>query len=213
MNVTPIFEAQSLEEQKRLYDKHWHPGVFRNFLRLVANEYVFNKFLYKGHFAGSSENKTESRPPWKFLDDEFRRLFTTTLVRKNYFMQVLFLGFIRYEEGLPLEAHRFIVDQIKASKTKLTYNQGNLLDYLNKSPYDFVSLSDTISYLSQDDARNVLKRLHPDTAKGSKMVIRSFLKAPKEIDTAKWAAKNDLNAWAFDLDGTGVYQFHIFEKQ
>ena len=213
MNVAPIFEAQSLEEQKELYKKYWHPVIFRNFLRLVANEYVFNKFLYKGHFAGSAENKTESRAPWKFLDEEFYRLFTTTLVRKNYFLQVLFLGFIRYEEGLPLEAHRSIVDAVKKSKTQLAYHQGNLLEFVKKTPYQFISLSDTISYLDQDDATNILQNLHPQTAAGSHMVIRSFLKAPQKIETRGWRARLDLDSWAFNVDGTGVYQFHIFEKQ
>jgi S-adenosylmethionine-diacylglycerol 3-amino-3-carboxypropyl transferase len=211
MNLTPIFEAQSLDEQLALYKKHFNTFIFRNFLRVVGSEFVFNKFLYKGHFSGASENRTEKRSPAEFLIAEFERLFTTTLVRKNYFLQVLFLGFIRYEEGLPLEAHRFIIDLLKKSSTKVNYLQGDLVTLLKHAPYNFISLSDTISYLSQSDASSILQKLKCPAK--SHIVIRSFLKAPQEMKSEGWSEKRDLNEWALNLDGTGVYRFHIFEKQ
>lgn len=212
MDVRPVFEAQSLEEQRELYRKHFKPVVFRNFLRVVASEFVFNKFLYKGHFSGSSGHATESRAPWRFIDEEFRRLFTTTLVRKNYFLQVLFLGRIYYEEGLPLEAQPAVLEAIKRSKTRVIFTQGNLLEKLPARPFDFISLSDTISYLSQEDAARVLELLHAGTPAGARMVIRSFLKAPTAIRSAGWTLEEDENRRAHALDGTGVYQFHIFRK-
>lgn len=213
MNVRPIFEAHSLDEQLDLYKKHWNTFLFRNFLKLVANEYVFNKFLYKGHFSGSQEDKTEKRAPWLFLDEEFRRLFTTTLVRKNYFLQVLFLGRIYYEEGLPIEATREVFEQTKASNTRVEYIQGNLVDVLRSRPFNFVSLSDTISYLPQDDASNILQTLHKDTPSGSCIVVRSFLRAPQKVNTEGWYLDEKATREAFEADGTGVYQFHIFRKR
>lgn len=135
------------------------------------------------------------------------------MVRKNYFMQILFLGKIAYEEGLPYEAHQLIFDRVKSSPTKVNYLLGNLLDHLPKTAYDFVSLSDTISYLDQGDASQILQKLHKDTAAKSQMVIRSFLKAPTAIDTKGWEALKNVDKWAHAKDGTGVYQFHIFRKK
>jgi S-adenosylmethionine-diacylglycerol 3-amino-3-carboxypropyl transferase len=212
-DMWPIFEAHTMEKQLELFEKHWRPKFFSLILKLVANEWVFNKFLYKGHFAGASKHRTEARPPYQFLDEEFTRMFTTTLVRKNYFLQLLFLGGIYFEEALPIEAQPSTLDAIRRSKTKMNYRQENLLEVLKSSTYDFVSLSDTISYLPADAANQILQLLPSDTSSGAQVVIRSFLRAPNEVDSKGWRFESDLNRWARDLDTTGVYEFHIYTKE
>lgn len=211
-DFTKIFEAQSLEEQAEAYEKYWPKLRWNSFIRLVASEYVFNRFLYKGHFSGQADHRTEKRAPSQFIMEEFERIFKTQLVRKNYFMQILFLGKIAHEEGLPLEAHQHVVEAVKNSPTQVRYLHGNLLEELPKHAYDFISLSDTISYLDQKDANQILQKLAPGTKSGSQMVIRSFMRAPTAIDLNGWQELQDKNAWAQNLDGTGVYQFHIFQK-
>lgn len=212
-DFSKVFEAQSLEEQIDLYHKHWPKIRWNSFIRVAASEFVFNKFLYKGHFSGKAEHKTEERSPSQFIMEEFDRVFKTQLVRKNYFMQILFLGRIAYEEGLPLEAHQHIIEGVKKSKTHIRYLHGNLLEHLPKYPYDFISLSDTISYLSDNDANQILHKLSPETKSSSQMVIRSFMRAPTAIDTKGWGTLKEKDSWAQAKDGTGVYQFHIFSKK
>ncbi|MBS1972404.1 MAG: DUF3419 family protein [Bdellovibrionales bacterium] len=211
-DFSKVFEAQSLAEQVELYEKYWPHVRWKSFIRVAASEYVFNKFLYKGHFSGRSEAKTEARAPWEFVTQEFDRIFRTQLVRKNYFMQILFLGKIAYEEGLPLEAHQHVFERVKTAPTKVNYLLGNLLEHLPKKNYDFISLSDTISYLPQEDANQILQRLHAETKSGSQMVIRSFMRAPTAPDLKGWQDCRDKDLWAQKIDGTGVYQFHIFKK-
>ncbi|XGC80232.1 DUF3419 family protein [Bdellovibrio bacteriovorus] len=211
-DFTPIFAAQSLEEQVSLHKKHWPTLRWNSFIRIAASEYVFNKFLYKGHFSGKAEHKTEERGPSQFIMEEFNRIFHTQLVRKNYFMQILFLGRIAFEEGLPLEAQRHIFEAVKKSNTEVRYLHGNLLEHLPQHPYDFISLSDTISYLPADDANQILQRLNAETKAGSYMVIRSFMRAPTAVDTKGWVDAKGKNEWAQHKDGTGVYQFHIYTK-
>lgn len=211
-DFTKVFEAQSLSEQRELYEKYWPHVRWKSFIRVAASEYVFNKFLYKGHFSGRSEAKTEERAPWQFVIEEFDRIFQTQMVRKNYFMQILFLGRIAYEEGLPLEARQQIFDRVKAAPTQVNYLLGNLLEHLPKRTYDFISLSDTISYLTAEEANQVLQKLHGTNKPGSQVVIRSFMRAPTAIDLTGWEACLDKNEKAQKKDGTGVYQFHIFKK-
>lgn len=212
LDMRPIFEAHSISEQLELFDKHWRPLVFSTFLKVAASEYVFNKFLYKGHFSGASERRTESRAPSKFIEEEFTRIFTTTLVRKNYFMQILFLGGILYEEGLPLEAQASTLSAVRKSKTRVNYRQENLLDVLKGSSYDFISLSDTISYLPADAASGVLQCLGVETPPGATAVIRSFLRKPARIDSSGWTELTEKNEWARKLDTTAVYEFEIYRK-
>lgn len=212
LDTRPIFEAHSLEEQNKLFKKHFKPLVFKAFVRIAASEFVFNRFLYKGHFSGQSDRRTESRAPSTFIEEEFTRLFTRTLIRKNYFLQVLFLGGVTYEEGLPLEAREDILSEIKESSTKIEYLQANLLEVLKERPYDFISLSDTISYLPEQEAKLLLKNLPEKTKPGTRIVIRSFLRRPPGIESSGWTKLAVEESWARDLDTTGVYEFDIFEK-
>lgn len=212
IDTRPIFEAHSLEEQAKLFKKHFKPLVFKAFVRIAASEFVFNRFLYKGHFSGQADRRTETRAPSVFIEEEFTRLFTRTLIRKNYFLQILFLGGIYYEEGLPLEAREDILKLVRKSRTEVNYRQDNLLNVLKTTPYDFVSLSDTISYIPEAEAKALLLGLPSTTRSGSRMVIRSFLRRPPEIASQGWEKLKAEEEWARDLDTTGVYEFDIFEK-
>ncbi|MFZ4404482.1 MAG: DUF3419 family protein [Pseudobdellovibrionaceae bacterium] len=208
-----IFKAQNLEEQKRLYKMHWPHLRWKSLLRVLASEYVFNKFLYKGHFSGQAKHRTEKRPPYQLIAEEFERIFTTQLLRKNYFMQILFLGEIRYEEGLPLEAHEFIFLKAQKSSTEVEYLTGDLLNVLPQFNFDFISLSDTISYLPTDKASKILQILSKKSLLPTTAVIRSFMRAPTALDTDGWVQDAAAESWAHQKDGTGVYQFHIFKAK
>lgn len=212
INIMPIFEAHTLEEQQQKIAKHWRPLIFRNFLRVVASEFVFNRFLYKGHFSGGSDRKTEALAPWQFLEAEFTRLFETTLLRKNYMMQLFFLGKVWFEEGLPLEAQPHILDAVKKSKTIIRYLNEDLVTTLAAKPFDFISLSDTISYLPDALSNSILQGLSPDSPSGTRMVIRSFLRGPKQMDETGWTRETSEEQSAYELDGTGIYKFHIYRK-
>ncbi|MBN8541485.1 MAG: DUF3419 family protein [Deltaproteobacteria bacterium] len=213
IDTRPIFEAHSLQEQAKLFKRHFKPLVFKAFVRIAASEFVFNRFLYKGHFSGQADRRTESRAPSVFIEEEFTRLFTRTLIRKNYFLQILFLGGIYYEEGLPLEAREDILESIEKAETKVNYRQDNLLNAIKLTPYDFVSLSDTISYIPEAEAIALLNNLPSQTRSGSRVVIRSFLRRPPEIASGGWEKLRAEEEWARDLDTTGVYEFDIFEKK
>lgn len=211
-DFSPIFEAQSLPEQIELWEKHWPKIRFQSFLKIAASEYVFNKFLYKGHFAGSDGHRTERRSPSDFLNEEFTRLFHTQLVRKNYFMQILFLGRLRYEEGYPVEGFQHIYEVARKAKTEIVYRQGNLLEILPERPWDFISLSDTVSYLPTNAANDLLQNLHKGTKKDSTIVIRSFMRGPTSLNSDGWLQMPDQEERAYKHDVTGVYRFHIFKK-
>ncbi len=207
-----IFAAHSLDEQRVLFKEHFKPLVFKAFIKIAASEFVFNRFLYKGHFSGRSETRTESRSPSTFIEEEFTRLFQQTLVRKNYFLQVLFLGEIAHEEALPLECRVDVLDQVKKAKTQIHYRKENLLDVINKDHFEFLSLSDTISYLPNEAAHRLLTDLPSATPPGARAVIRSFLRRPPTYETRGWKRLESEEAWAKALDTTGVYEFDVFEK-
>jgi S-adenosylmethionine-diacylglycerol 3-amino-3-carboxypropyl transferase len=209
----PVFAAQSLSEQIRIYRDQWPRWRWHSFLKIVASEFVFDRILYKGHFSGKSEHRTEKKTVADFVRDEFERLFTTQLVRKNYFLQTLFLGKIKFEEGLPLEAHRSTFDAIQVASTQVQYLRASMLEPLAANIYDFISLSDTISYLPEDLGNSLLQQIHSETPAHSRIVLRSFLRAPSAMDSQGWTIETETARWAQSVDGTGVYQFQVFSKK
>ena len=209
-NMMEIFQAQSIEEQKKLYQKYFKKKLFRYFLKIFASEYVFNKYLYKGNFPATKRKSNQNKPLWKFFEDNIERIFTTTLARKNYFFQLIFLGRIYFEEGLPLEAHRKTINQIKKSTSKIIYTQGDLRERLMDSKWDFISLSDVISYLPEPEANNFLQQISPQMNPSSKIVIRSFLRIPGNMDDRGFQSESLLEEWAFKQDSTAVYNFNIY---
>jgi len=211
----PIFKAQTLQDQQKLFKSSWPHRRWKSFLKIVASEVVFDRFLYKGHFSGKADRKTEKMPFSQFVENEFNRLFSTQLARKNYFLQVLFLGEIRYEEGLPLEAQRNIFEQIQSSTTTINYIHCSLLETLTQNSYNcynFISLSDTISYMPDHFASQILQKIHSNTKMGSLIVIRSFLREPEKLDQKGWQYDPEASLLAQKTDGTGIYRFQIYRK-
>jgi S-adenosylmethionine-diacylglycerol 3-amino-3-carboxypropyl transferase len=211
IDATPIFDAQSLEEQLAAYRKRWKPARFRLFLKLAFGRVAFNRFLYRERSKRNEANPTPL-PLWKMIEQNMARLFTTTEVRKNFFLQLMFLGGIRYPEGVPLEASEPIFKQAKQSMTRVEYRCAKLQDHLRRQSYSFCSLSDTLSYLEEPDAREILSGIpEPTDGASARIVIRTFRRHPKVHETGCWQLNNSLSSWAKSLDCTGVYDFQVFD--
>jgi S-adenosylmethionine-diacylglycerol 3-amino-3-carboxypropyl transferase len=205
-NFFPLFEAGTLQEQIAIYESTFPHLRFQAFVRIVASEFALNRFLYKG-----SLRKNGNINSAKFILQEFDRIFRTMPVRKNYFFQVLFLGQIYFEEGLPLEAHLNTYEKAVKTKTKVTFRQTNFLNPPGEN-YSFFSLSDTLSYLPCDQSKSILQLLKPHAAIEARVVMRQFLNGPEQILNEGWQCQQDLELKARVEDGTGVYQFRIFDR-
>jgi S-adenosylmethionine-diacylglycerol 3-amino-3-carboxypropyl transferase len=124
----------------------------------------------------------------------------------------MFLGKVTYEDGLPTEADAEVLSAVKSSTTRVTFTSENLLETIVRVPYNFYSLSDTLSYLPSADARAMLSRVHPETPDGARLILRSFLRAPTVERHARWQRMEADEKWAARTDRTVVYGFHFFEK-
>ncbi|MBX3041611.1 MAG: DUF3419 domain-containing protein, partial [Bdellovibrionaceae bacterium] len=82
-----------------------------------------------------------------------------------------------------------------------------------EKPWDFVSLSDTISYLPEEQSNRILERWPQQTKSGAITVIRAFMKGPTDLRHADWTALANEEKKAWQTDVTGVYKFHIMQKK
>jgi S-adenosylmethionine-diacylglycerol 3-amino-3-carboxypropyl transferase len=209
-DLKPIFSSRNLAEQKDLVKKHWPKILFKLYTKLVLNSYVSNKLLYKGAYAGSNERRTSEQTPSELIFNEFNYLFENTWVRSNYFLQLIFLNEIHFREALPAEANREVFNKVKQSKTQVFYHQKNLLDLAKEKPHNFYSLSDTFSYLTNDQAQGFFKNL-PNVESNTQIVIRSFMREPTFKVDSNWAVLEDEMKKAKMNDCTRMYDFKILK--
>ncbi|MDW8189489.1 MAG: DUF3419 family protein [Pseudobdellovibrionaceae bacterium] len=206
-SIEKIFDSNNLDEQIENYHKYFPHKRFKLFCQLAAHPYVFNR-LYKGNFSGNRSNFNVSTYIWNRFDSTFR----TQLVRKNFFLQFLFLGKIYYEEGLPWEVNPTIFSAIKSSQTELEFKKEDLLSSVCSQKFDFYSLSDVISYLPTEQTSIILQKIAElSPPPHSRVVLRSFLYAPPLGNTNLWIKNEQAEQWALSIEAVPVYQFHIYD--
>ncbi len=219
IKAEPLFSAQTVSEQQALVKKHWSERKFRLFLRIALSEFITNRYLHVSGFRddeGDEEDEDPAKalePAWRAVSRQSTRLFQETLLRKNFFAQLLFLGRLPYAEGFPPEAHPDLFQAAKACATEPKVQIGGLVELSQAQPYDFYSLSDNLSRLEPDSALHFVERLPKSVRKGARVINRNFLKRKAKILVPEgWKRRPLLEQEAETRDCTGVYEFVILEK-
>jgi S-adenosylmethionine-diacylglycerol 3-amino-3-carboxypropyl transferase len=212
VNVAPLFEAKNLTEQKEILNRYWKPAFFKTYTIIVLNEWVSNKLLYKGSFAGGSKVKTKKLSTAEMVFAEFNDLFHHTHVRSNYFLNMIFLNHVSFPEAYPIECSEGVLEGVRKAHPRIVFEQQNLLPLLKQRPHDFYSLSDTFSYMQDEEVGSFLSTLPEDIPQGSKMVIRTFMRKPHFTISSPWKTDEKLNEKLAKKDCTRVYEFTVLKK-
>ena len=212
VNLSPLFEASSLVEQRKILPRYWHPRLFHLFTKIVLNEKVSNRLLYKGSFAGAKDQRTSKRSTSELVSEEFNDLFQNTWVRSNFFLNMIFLGEIRFAEAYPLEATEEIWQGVREARSEIVYSTGNLLTLVKEKAHDFYSLSDTFSYMSPEDLKDFLPSLPQEVPLNSRIIIRTFMRSPSFPLSSPWRTDHEENLACAKNDATRVYEFLVLKK-
>ncbi len=174
---------QDLFFAKKLRDPLWKllPGAV---LFFIGNATFFNAVLYRGSFV-------RKNIPGSYLDfysGVFRRLFANGLTRENFFLQICFLGKLKFPEGNPPEVHPPIYaasQQALQQGTQIDRIQNDVLSFATETSerYDFVSLSNVPSYFSSPAEQNYLQVLARCLNPNALVVVRCYLRIPENTDT------------------------------
>ncbi len=179
-----IFDFRTMDEQKKYFDSKLDSFVWKIIPRLVllifGNAAFFNSFLYKGNFV----KKNVPEGYYDFYRHAFKRLFYNGLVRENFFLQLCFLGEIRFAEGCPVEANESVFtackhNLMKGSKIELW--KKDVIQFARDSVdnFDFVSLSDVPSYFKGATERDYMQSLKKCLNPGALVVTRCYLRVPE----------------------------------
>ena len=174
---------------------------------------VFNNLLYKGTFP----KKNISGSLHSFYIKRFDQLFKQDLARKNYFLQLLFLGELRFPEGLPLECDKKIFLKAKngLQKTQIKYILSDVMVEASRSsvPIDFLSLSDIPSYLRVPREQDFLQEIKKNISHGGIIVNRYYLRHPENLNADGYQNIAGKFKKAISEEKTQMYSFGIYQKK
>jgi len=206
-----IFECVSMEEQKEYYCRRFPKLAWNLVVMLLGNASVFNSLLYSGHFP--KKNIPESF--FGFYKRAFERVFSNTLLRENYFMQILFFGRVMYPEGPPVEADKEVWHKAKSAleQVELRYIKGNILEVVSSSdvPVDFLSISDVPSYFDAQTGREYLQRIKKAMNSGGKVVVRNYIHVPEGTDLSGYEVVTSKYRDAINKEKTQVYLVEVYK--
>jgi S-adenosylmethionine-diacylglycerol 3-amino-3-carboxypropyl transferase len=107
-------------------------------------------------------------------------------VRQSFFLQLAFLGALRYPEGNPIECDRQVYRAARAAlaAVDVRFLHRDIFDAACKDdpPFDFVSLSDVPSFLPDVAAGAFLQRLKRQLSPNALVVSRGHLRVIKPAD-------------------------------
>lgn len=207
-----IFSCKTKAEQKnylkmRFPQRAWAFSVF-----LLGNAVVFNTLLYKGSFP----QKNIPQSMYAFYLERFKYLFEQDVVRKNYFLQLLFFGRLQFPEGLPIECDQGIYLKAKEGlrKAKITHICNDVIKEVERSstPIDFLSLSDVPSYLHPPREQEFLQEIKKNIATGGIIVNRYYLRIPTDLKTYGYQEITDNYKEAISKEKIQMYSFGVYKK-
>ncbi|MCX6130648.1 MAG: DUF3419 family protein [Proteobacteria bacterium] len=208
-----MFKFQSLEDQQQYIQKKLDSALWKSIPQLVllifGNRAYFNAFLYKGDCI----KKNIPVGYFHFYRMAFRRMFALGLARENFFLQLAFLGELRYPEGNPVEAQAEFYAEMQTSLKSIepNFEALSIFDYAQrtKQTYDFVSLSDVPSYLQGPLEQDYLQCLRPCLKPKALVVSRCYLRVPEHVNFQNFKDVTHEFQELIDQEKTQMYQIMI----
>lgn len=188
--------------------KAWALAIF-----LFGNATVFNMLLYKGHFP----KKNIPDKLHKFYSKSLNKLFSQSLARNNFLLQLLFFGRLQFPEGNPIECNKNVFSSAKQGikKAHISYIQGDFIEEIAKTDrhIDFLSFSDIVSYFDGDAEKTFLQKIHQSLSLNCILVLRYYLRVPELIDLEGYEEVTESHRELINQEKTQMYLIKILKKK
>ncbi|MFW5884772.1 MAG: DUF3419 family protein [Patescibacteria group bacterium] len=207
-----LFNCKTMKEQREYLEKVFPWRAWSLVVFLLGNSVVFNALLYKGNFP--KKNIKESM--YSFYSRRFGQLFRQDIARKNFFLQLLFFGELKYSDGLPIECNPEVYSRAQKNLQKLCikFEQG---DFIKKAleteiPIDFLSLSDLPSYLNPPKESEFIQVLNNNIAPKGMVVNRYYLRTPERLDIRGFENVTSRHKGKIAKEKIQMFSFDVFQK-
>ena len=170
-NLYRLFDCESLEEQKNVFENYISGLFVRGIFRIA-----FHPKVYKNRGidpAGLTHSGARNISEFFFL--RFRNFCCSTLARKNYYLQYTFFNQVLFPEALPEflqhEYHNSFVKNIR----QIEYRHSSLESILTQSKngqFNRIHLSNIGDWMSKEKMGDLFYALKNITCPGARVVMR-----------------------------------------
>ena len=209
--IEKLFSFDDLSAQQLYIDKEFPSLRWMFILTILGNKSMFNALLYKGDFI----KKNVSESYISYYSKAFSHLMRECLTKNSFFLQLCFLGEIKYAEGNLIEAKKECFEMMKKSleTCDVYYHQNDLISEIkNHHEIDFISLSDVPSYFSGKLEKEFIQNLKPSLSPKALVVNRNYLRIPDADRSGFRDVANEFVA-ASRLEGVQMYRIEVLKHE
>ena len=211
-NALKILSCKTMQDQNNFLKKEFPQARLKALIFFAATLAT----LYSALFSQEIPKRSESFIFYKEYQRIFSSLFANTLVRDNFFLQLILLGKISYQHALPLEAQENIYMSAKkwAPHCTVEFIHDDIISAASNSNRDinFLDLSNVNSYFEGDLKNNYLQRISKKLSKGCLIFTRNFLSNTDALNTSGFENISDKFINLFAQDYTQIYTMSLYKK-
>lgn len=208
--IKKLMSSETLEIQREFWVNHWDNALWKSFLKLVSNRFLWTKIIREpGALLIPQEFDV-----YEYMSSRMNHLASNHLLRTNHFANLLFHG--EYKSGciLPLHLKEENFESIKKQAYKIEIITDSLLNVFdNKQLTESItaySLSDFSSYADTQIYNEIWTKIIQHSAHDTKFCERFFLvKRQPEIRHQQLERDYLLEKQLSDEDLTAIYTFCV----
>ena len=170
-NLYSLFECNSLEEQKEIFDKKI-TGLLVNGIFRVA----FHPWIYKNRGIDPlGLTHRGARNIGEFFFHRFRNFCCNTLSRKNYFLQYTFFNSILFPEALPEFLQQHLHSRFAINANNIEYQETSIqkaLEAAEPGEFNKIHISNIGDWMSEEVMTGLFRLVRDKTLPGARIVMR-----------------------------------------
>lgn len=208
--IARLFAFDNIEEQREFIRNHWDRPLFRKTFEFALSP-LFTKLFMND--PGLYKHLGEAIHPGSYIYERMNTGFNRYLAKESVLASLVLTGKVPQEAFSPyLTSHG--TEIIKTRLDRLTIKTTDLLSYLESVPdsyFDCFSISDVISYLSQEDFVRLLRSLCRVAKPGTRFCMRQFLSyydIPQDLQST-FVRDHTLEKKLEEEDRCFVYRFMV----
>lgn len=208
--IKKLMTVETLEIQREFWAKHWDNDIWRAFLKLVSNRFLWTKIIREpGALLIPQEFDV-----YEYMHSRMNHLANNHLLRTNHFANLLFYGEYKPDCILPLHLREENFESIKKQAHKIETITDSLLNILDNQQLTksitAYSLSDFSSYADTEMYNKIWTKIIQHSADETKFCERFFLvKRQPEILHQQIERDYLVEKQLSDQDLTAIYTFCV----
>jgi S-adenosylmethionine-diacylglycerol 3-amino-3-carboxypropyl transferase len=170
-NLYRLFECNSIEEQKEIFEKKINGPVVNSLFRIA-----FHPWIYKNRgIDPAGLIHSGARNIGEFFFNRFRGFCCNTLSRENYFLQYTFFNTVLFREALPEFLQSEYCESFAKNAGNIEYIENrveNILKTCESGRFSKIHISNIGDWMTKESMETVFSLIRDKTLPGARIVMR-----------------------------------------